>query len=48
MTNAQQTADFYIDVHAHTFPDLYADALREAGIETIDGWTSLMPMVSAC
>ena len=37
-STSHQNADFYIDVHAHTFPDFYADALREAGINTIDGW----------
>ena len=38
MPTSQQDADFYIDVHAHTFPDFYEDALREAGIDTVDGW----------
>ncbi len=38
MPASQQNTDFYIDVHAHTFPDFYADALREAGIKDIDGW----------
>ena len=38
MPPSQQNADFYIDVHAHTFPDFYAGALREAGIDTVDGW----------
>ena len=33
-----QNEDFYIDVHAHTFPDFYAEALRAAGISDIDGW----------
>ena len=30
--------DFYVDVHAHIFPDFYADSMREAGIDDIDGW----------
>ena len=32
--------NFYVDVHAHVFPDFYADSLREAGINDIDGWKS--------
>ena len=35
---SQQNDDFYIDVHAHVFPDFYAEALRAAGINDIDGW----------
>ena len=31
-------AGFYVDVHAHVFPDFYAEALKEAGINDIDGW----------
>ena len=31
---------FYVDVHAHIFPDSYAEALREAGINDVDGWKS--------
>ena len=30
--------DFYVDVHAHIFPDFYAEALSEAGINDVDGW----------
>ena len=31
-------AGFYVDVHAHVFPDSYAEALQEARINDVDGW----------
>lgn len=30
----------YIDVHAHVFPDFYQKAMKAAGINDVDGWTS--------
>lgn len=30
--------DFYIDVHAHVFPDFYASAMKAAGVKDVDGW----------
>ena len=34
----QDDIAFYIDVHSHILPDFYLDALRDAGINDIDGW----------
>ena len=31
---------FYIDVHAHIFPDFYASAMQAAGVTDVDGWPS--------
>ena len=31
---------FYIDVHAHIFPDFYASAMQAAGVNDVDGWPS--------
>ena len=33
-------SNFYIDVHAHVFPNVHEDALREADKNDIDGWKS--------
>ena len=30
--------DFYIDIHAHVFPDFYASAMKAAGVKDVDGW----------
>lgn len=30
--------DFYIDVHAHVFPDFYGSAVTAAGVKDVDGW----------
>ena len=37
-SQADDETGFYIDVHAHVLPDFYLAALREAGINNIDGW----------
>ena len=38
ISHGKNTESFYVDVHAHIFPDFYADAMREAGIGDVDGW----------
>ena len=45
MTQSQTTTpggandeDFYIDVHAHVFPDFYQSAMKAAGVKDVDGW----------
>ena len=42
MTEDRSAGDrsFYIDVHAHIFPDFYAEALLAAGVDDVDGWKS--------
>ena len=35
-----ESADFYIDVHAHVFPGFYASAMKAAGVNDVDGWPS--------
>ena len=37
-SQSKYIGDFYIDVHAHILPDFYLAALKEAGINDIDGW----------
>ena len=37
-SQGSDTAKFYIDVHAHIFPDFYAEAMKAAGINDVDGW----------
>lgn len=38
MTAAGDHKALYVDVHAHVFPDFYADALKAAGVKDVDGW----------
>ena len=37
-SQAKDETGFYIDVHAHVLPDFYLAALKNAGINDIDGW----------
>ena len=30
--------EFYVDVHAHVFPDFYGAAMEAAGVHDVDGW----------
>ena len=35
---ATDSDNFYIDVHSHVFPDFYEQAMKDAGINDVDGW----------
>ena len=37
-TEPQANGAYYVDVHAHVFPDFYAKEMREAGVNDVDGW----------
>ena len=37
-TSGRKDEHLYIDVHAHVFPDFYAEAMKSAGVKDVDGW----------
>ena len=37
MATSTYAENFYIDVHAHVFPEFYASAMRAAGLNSVDG-----------
>ena len=38
ISGSRKDEHLYIDVHAHVFPDFYAEAMKSAGVKDVDGW----------